>query len=195
MGCLAGVDVDGGVNGAERLSWDRFSSARSDSTNMETDSWIERLLVNQLTTYDRRYKHDFAGVEKTSDDLIVASTQLDAITTEDGAAWPPLEDLLTLDSDLECEVEASLQTLEDRGLLERVGERERKGPPLEPGDYGTTTVWTPTLDGRAEASAIHVAYSDEVEALEEEHNAGSDEFRAKLSAIARDHGILPSLFD
>lgn len=115
--------------------------------------------------------------------------------TEDGAAWPPLEDLLTLDSDLEREVEATLQTLEDRGLVEPVGERERMGLPLEPGDYGTTTVWTTTLDGRAEASAIHAAYSDAVEALEEAHDAGSDEFRAKLGAIARDHGVLPSLFD
>ena len=51
---------------------------------METETWIERLVIDQLTTHDRRYKHDYAGVEKTTDDLVAAYTQFDIITTEGG---------------------------------------------------------------------------------------------------------------
>jgi len=108
---------------------------------MQTETWIERLLIDQLTTHDRRYKHDYAGVEKTTDDFVVACTQLDAITTEGGSEEPPLEELLSMDSEFGPEVETALQTLQERGLVECVGERERSGPSFESGDYGTTTLW------------------------------------------------------
>jgi len=159
---------------------------------METGTWIERLPIVQLTTHDRRYKHDYGGVEKTTDDLVAAYTQLDAITTEGGSEWPSLEQLLSMDAELEPEVEAALQTLQDRGLIERVGERERPGPPFEPGNYGATAVWKPTVEGRAEARAIREAYSDEVEALANSHGEDSKEFREEIVSVARIYGILPS---
>lgn len=161
---------------------------------METETWIERLLIVQLTTHDRRYKHDYGGIEKTSDDLVAACTQLDAITTEGGSEWPSLEQLLSMDAELEPEVESALQTLQDRGLIECVGERERPGPPFEPGDYGTTAVWEPTVEGRAEARAIREAYSDDVEALAKSHGEDSEEFREEIVSVARTYGILPSYF-
>lgn len=99
---------------------------------METETWIERLLIDQLTRHDRRYKHDYAGVEQTTDDLATA-----------------------------C---------------------------------GTTTLWEPTVEGRAEARAIREAYSAEVEALAESFSPDSDEFRRKIGPIARTYGILPSYF-
>jgi hypothetical protein len=105
-----------------------------------------------------------------------------------------LEQLLSMDAAFEPEVETALETLQDRGLVERVGERERPGPPLEPGDYGTTAVWEPTVEGRAEASAIRQAYSEEVEALAEAHGTDSDEFRDEIVSLARTYGILPSYF-
>ncbi|PSP33516.1 hypothetical protein BRC64_03430 [Halobacteriales archaeon QH_10_67_22] len=55
------------------------------------------------------------------------------------------------------------QTLQEKGLIERTGERERPGPPLERGDYGTTALWEPTVEGRAEARAIREAYAAGVE--------------------------------
>ncbi|AUX07815.1 hypothetical protein AArcSl_0160 [Halalkaliarchaeum desulfuricum] len=161
---------------------------------METETWIERLLIVQLTTHDRRYKHDYGGIEKTTDDLVAACTQLDAIMTEGGSEWPSLEQLLSMDAELEPEVEAALQTLQDRGLIERVGERERPGPPFEPGDYGTTAVWKPTVEGRAEARAIREAYSDDVEALADSHGEDSEEFREEIVSVARTYGIIPSYF-
>lgn len=124
---------------------------------METKTWIERVIINQLITHDRRYKHDYGGVEKTTDELVADCTKLDAITAESGPEPPSIEQLLTADADLEPEVETALQTLQERGLIERVGERDRLGPPLELGDYGTTTVWKPTVEGRAEARAIREA--------------------------------------
>lgn len=159
---------------------------------METETWIERLLIDQLTTHDRRYKHDYAGIEQTTDDLVAACTQLNAIMTEGGSDWPLLEQLLSKDTEFEPEVEAALQTLQDRGLIERIGERERSGSPFESGDFGTTAVWKPTVEERAEASAIRETYSDEVEALADSHGEDSEEFREEIVSVARTYGILPS---
>lgn len=161
---------------------------------METETWIERLLIDQLTRHDRRYKHDYAGVEQTTDDLATACMILDLVTTGDELEWPSFEQVLMGDAELESEVEDTLETLRERGLIERVGEQERLGPPFELGDYGTTTLWEPTVEGRAEARAIREAYSAEVEALAESYSPDSDEFRRKIGPIARTYGILPSHF-
>lgn len=37
---------------------------------MHTETWIERTIVDQVTAHDRRYKHDYGGVEQTTDDLM-----------------------------------------------------------------------------------------------------------------------------
>ena len=123
---------------------------------------------------------------------MAACTQLDAITTEGGSEWPSLKQLLSMDAELEPEIESALQTLQDRGLIECVGERDRPGPPFQPGDYGTTTIWKPTVEGRAEARAIREAYSDEVEALADSHGEDSKQFREEIVSVARTYGILPS---
>ena len=159
---------------------------------MHTETWIERTIIDQLTTHDRRYKHDYGGVEQTTDDLVAACTELDLITS--GDELPSIEQFVAADADLEPEVETALESLEERDLIERVGERKRLGPPLEPGDYGTTVIWEPTVEGRAEASEIREAYSREVEALVESHDTESDEFREEIVSIARTYGILPNYF-
>jgi hypothetical protein len=161
---------------------------------MQTETWIERTIIDQLTTHDRRYKHDYGGVEKTTDDLVSACVKLDLITSRDEPGLPSIEQFFPADADLEPEVETALESLEERGLIERVGERERLGPPLEPGDYGTTVLWGPTVDGRAEANAIREAYSSEVEALAESHSTESDEFKKQIVTLARTYGILPNYF-
>ena len=161
---------------------------------METETWIERTIIDQLTTHDRRYKHDYGGVEQTTDDLVAACTKLDLIMSGDGSELPSIEQGLTAEEEREPEVEAALESLEERGLIERVGERERPGPPLEPGDYGTTALWEPTVEGRAEARAIREAYSTEVESLAESHGEQSDEFSEEIVSIARTYGILPDFF-
>lgn len=99
-----------------------------------------------------------------------------------------------MDAEFESRVETALQTLQERRLIERVGERERLGPPFEPGDYGTTAIWKPTVEGRAEARAIREAYSAEVEALAESHGEESAEFREEIVSLARAYGILTSYF-
>ena len=160
---------------------------------METETWIGRVLINQLTTHDKRYKHNYASVEQTTDDLVAACTQLDALITAGGFEELSLEQLLSQDAAFECEVETELQTLEGRELIECVGEQKRLGPPLEPGDYGITAVWEPTESGRAEARAIREAYAAEVEALVETHGRESDEFKEEILALAKTYGILPNL--
>jgi len=158
---------------------------------MRTETWIERTIIDQLTTHDRRYKHDYGGVERTTDDLVAACAKLDLIATGDEPERPSIDQFLARDAELEPEVEATLETLRERNLIERVGERERPGPPFEPGDYGTTAVWEPTVEGRAEARAIREAYSTAVEALAESHGTESDEFKAEIGSIARTYGVLP----
>ena len=161
---------------------------------MQTETWIERTIIDQLTTHDRRYKHDYGGVEQTTGDLVAACTELDLITSGDEPELPSIEQFFAADADLEPEVETTLESLEELGLIERVGERERLGPPLEPGDYGTTALWEPTVEGRAEASAIREAYSTEVEALTESHGTESEEFKKQLVTLARAYGIRPNYF-
>jgi hypothetical protein len=161
---------------------------------MQTETWIERTIIDQLTTHDRRYKHDYGGVEKTTDDLVAACTELDLSTSGDEPGFPSIEQFVAADADLEPEVETTLEILEERGLTEHVGEHERLGPPLEPGDYGTTALWEPTFGGRAEASAIREAYSTEVEALAESHGTESDEFKEQIVTLARTYGTLPNYF-
>jgi hypothetical protein len=161
---------------------------------MDTETWIERTIIDQLTTHDRRYKHDYGGVEQTTDDLVAACAKLDLIMSGDGSERPSIEQVFTAEAEREPEVEATLESLEEQGLIERAGERERLGPPLEPGDYGTTALWEPTVEGRAEASAIREAYSTEVEALAESHGTESDQFKKQIVTLARTYGILPKYF-
>lgn len=160
---------------------------------METEMWIERVLIDQLTTHDKRYKHDYAAVEKTTDELVAACTQLDALTAAGGFEDISFEQLLSQDVAFEAEVETALQALEQRDLIECVGEQRRRGPPLESGDYGTTAVWEPTESGRVEARAIREAYAAEVETLVETHGRESDEFKEELLTLAKTYGILPNL--
>lgn len=161
-----------------------------------TESWIERAILDQLTTHDRRYKHDYGGVERTTDDLVAACARLDAIAAGDGSDPPSIEQLLTEEAIFEPEVETALQTLQERGLIEREGERERPGPPLERGDFGTTTVWTPTVEGRAEARRIREAYADEVATLVEPHDESDlpEDVSDELVSLAKSYGVLPDPF-
>jgi hypothetical protein len=159
---------------------------------MQTETWIERAIIGQLTTHDKRYKHDYGGVEKTTDDLVAACTKLDLITSDDKTELPSVEQFLARDADLEPEVETVLETLQEKNLIERIGERERLGPPFERGDYRTTALWEPTVEERAEARAIREAYSTEVEVLTESHHEKSDEFQEEIVSLARTYGILPN---
>lgn len=89
---------------------------------MHTETWIERTIIDQLTTHDRRYKHDYGDVERTTDDLIAACTKLDLIRTGDEPELPPIDQFLARDADLEPEVETALETLREKNLIERIGE-------------------------------------------------------------------------
>lgn len=150
------------------LCWLRVKAA-----TMNTNTWIERLLIDQLSTRDHRYKHEYAGVERSTDELIAACIRLETLTSEGEASLQSLEQLLARDAEIEPEVVEALRTLQEIGLVERVGERERLGPLFERGDFGTTPIWKPTVEGRAEARAIREAYSEAVETLEDSYNRDS----------------------
>ncbi len=132
---------------------------------MQTETWIERTIIDQLTTHNRRYKHDYGGVEKTTDDLVAACAKLDLATSGDEPGLPSIDQFFTAEMNLEPEVETTLESLEERGLIERVGEQERLGPPLEPGDDGTTATLVSDIDrpderANSDADAIEEALAE-----------------------------------
>lgn len=163
-------------------------------THMETETWIERLLIDQLTTHDERYKHDYGDVERTTDELVGACMRLDSVLTTAESEPSSIEEFLSAEEKYDSWVNDALQSLQNRELVERVGERERLGIPFEPGDYGTTAVWEPTVEGRAEARALDEAYAAEGDALLDPHDEESEEFRQEQVSIARRYGKLPNLF-
>src|SRR6056297_848956 len=81
---------------------------------MQTETWIGRTIIDQLTTHDRRYKHDSGGVENTTDDLVSACVKLDLITSGDEPGLRARGQFFTADADLEPEVETTLESLEER---------------------------------------------------------------------------------
>lgn len=161
---------------------------------METETWVERLLIDQLTTHDERYTHDYGEVDRPTDELVGACMRLDSVQITAESESSSIEEFHSVEEKYDSWVNDALQSLQNRGSVERVGERERLGIPFEPGDYGTTAVWEPTVEGRAEARAYEEAYAAEVDALLESHDEESEEFHQGQISIAGRYGNLPKRF-
>lgn len=183
---------------------------------LDVDTWVERALLDRLTAHDRRHEYDQRGVDRTTDDLVAACAQLDALAAGDGTGLPALDEVMQREIELEATVEEALEALEERGFVEHVGERHRAEPLLgdTEADARTTAVWEPTVEGRAQARALREAYStaiDEViaEYVEESETPIDDRNRSdgeplaslpdnlpdectrEMVAVAQRYGILP----
>lgn len=154
---------------------------------METDTWIERAIIQQLSYYDERYKHDYGGKEESTEALIADCAHLKDVTSDGSVSM--LENLLGQHADIEDDVEQAAERLHDQGLLSEI----RKEPvrAQRSGDViGETTIWEPTEEGLAEAKQLNVAYSEAVTELTEESDEAANISLEEAKSVLREYGVI-----
>jgi hypothetical protein len=171
---------------------------------METDTWIERTIIQRLSTHDRRYKHDYGGLEADTDELVMACGYLKSLDEDD--ARPGMMETLQHEEEIEEDVEDAIETLRDMGLLTKAGKNpvyqesffERLEHPKEAVQSGpddTVPVWTLTDDGLAEAARINEEYEADLAWLRDEYEDDlEDAPRDELTHLIKTYGVKPDLF-
>jgi hypothetical protein len=166
---------------------------------METETWIERMIVQELSHPDKRYKHDYKGKEASTVELVVDCAYLKQITEDrDVQTW---EDINELEEQIEGRVEETVERLREKGFLTKAGEQplhekslltrlaEGAKPEGEPPD--TSPIWTVTDEGLAEAARINAAYEDELVELTGQYEDPEDTPRDELFSVLKRYGVLP----
>jgi len=167
---------------------------------MKTDTWIERVIIQQLSYPDERYKHDYRGKEASTVELVVECAHLKDVTESEGTAqtW---EEINELEEQIEGDVEQAVEGLHDHGLLKKVGEQpirekslltklmEGVGPETEPAD--TSPIWTLTDEGLAEATRINEAYAEDLARLTAQYEEPEDAPRSELLPLLKTYGVIP----
>ena len=154
---------------------------------METDTWIERTIIQQLSHYDERYKHDYGGKEGSTEALIADCAHLKDITSDGSLSM--LEQLSERHAEIEEDVEQAANRLHEQGLLSEL----RKEPvrAQRSGDViGETTVWEPTEEGLAEAKRLNEAYSEAVTELTEGEDDAANVSLEEAQSILREYGVI-----
>ena len=171
---------------------------------METDSWIERTIIQRLSTHDRRYKHDYGGLEADTGELVMECAYLKSLD-EDGTRPGMMENILD-EKEIRENVEDAIETLRDKGFLTKAGENpvyeesffERLEHPKEAVQSGpddTVPVWTLTNDGLAEAARINEEYQADLAWLMDEYNDDlEDAPRGELTHLVKTYGMKPDPF-
>lgn len=158
---------------------------------METDSWIERTIIQELSFHDERYKHDYGGREGSTETLIADCAHLKDLTSDGPMLM--FENLAQQHAEIEDDVEEAAQRLHRKGLLSKV--REEPVQDQLSGDViGQTTVWEPTEEGLAEAKRLNEAYSEAVADLLEEHDDPETISVDDVRPILREYGVILEQF-
>lgn len=165
---------------------------------MKTDTWIERVIIQQLSYPDERYKHDYRGKGASTVELVVDCAYLKNATDDTSRTW---EDINQLEEQIEGDVEQAVARLQDQGLLTKVGEQplhqeslltklmEGPGPETEPGD--TSPIWTLTDDGLAEAARLNEAYAEDLASLTARYDDPEDAPHSELLPMLKRYGVIP----
>ena len=166
---------------------------------METETWIERMIVQELSHPDKRYKHDYKCKEASTVELVVICAHMKQITEDrDVQTW---EDINELEKEIEGRVEETVERLREKGFLTKAGEQplhekslltrlaEGAKPEGEPPD--TSPIWTVTDEGLAEAARINAAYEDELVELTGQYEDPEDTPRDELFSVLKRYGVLP----
>lgn len=171
---------------------------------METETWIERAIIQRLATQDRRYKHDYGGLEADTDELVMKCSYLKSLD-EDGTR-PGMMENRQHEKEIQEDVEDAIEALQDRGFLTKAGENpvyeesffERLEHPKEAVQSGpddTVSVWTLTDDGLAEAARINEEYEDDLAWLTDEYDGELEEApRDELTHLLKTYGVKPDPF-
>ena len=165
---------------------------------MESETWIERVIIQELAYPDKRYKHDYKGKEASTVELVVICAHMKQITEDrDVQTW---EEINALEEQIEGRVEEKVERLREQGLLTKVGEQPLHEKSLftriaegeleaEPPD--TSPVWTLTDEGLAEAARINAAYEEELAELTGKYEHPEDAPRDELFPLLKKYGVKP----
>jgi hypothetical protein len=157
---------------------------------METDSWIERRIIQQLSYPNKRYKYNYEPKEGSTEQLIAECAHLKDITSE--GQTTPLLQMHQLHEEIEEDVEETAKQLHEQGLLTKVGERPIRNE-LGGEQIGTTSVWEPTQKGLAEAQRLNEAYSEAIAELLEEYTDPEDLSVEEAKPILKRYGVVPDM--
>jgi len=165
---------------------------------METETWIERVIVQELSHPDKRYKHDYKGKEASTVELVVICAHMKQITeNRDVQTW---EDINELEEQIEGRVEETVERLREQEFLTKVGEqplhqksvftRLAEGK-LEEEPPDTSPIWTLTDEGLAEAARINAAYEEELVELTGQYKNPEDAPHDELFPVLKTYGVIP----
>lgn len=165
---------------------------------MKADTWIERVIIQQLSYPDKRYKYDYKGKEASTVELVVDCAYLKDATDDTTRTW---EGINELEEQIEGDVEQAIETLREQRLLTKVGEQplrkeslltkliEGPGPETEPTE--TSPIWTLTEAGLAEAARIDEAYAEDLASLTARYDDPEEVPRAELFPLLKRYGMVP----
>jgi hypothetical protein len=158
---------------------------------MKTESWIERVIIQQIAYRDRRYKHNYQSRTESTAGFVVDCAYLENMSIgEDNTA--PLGEAAEIEERLEPEVKDALRTLREQNLITKVGEQPRGGLFSEE-DLGSTNLWELTEQGLKEANELNEAYSRELDAFEEQYDDIDPESANELINLSKEYGVVPDI--
>ena len=167
---------------------------------METDTWIERLIVQELSYPDKRYKHNYKPKEASTMELVVTAASLKNDVEDITQTWEGFDEL---EKEIEDEVEQAVNRLRERGFITKEGEQplQLKSSSLlnifeEPNDeqesVDMSPIWTLTDDGLAEAARINDAYTEDLAEIAAQYDDPEDAPRSELLPLLKQYGINPT---
>lgn len=158
---------------------------------MKTESWIERVIIQQIASRDRRFKHNYRSRKESTVGFVVDCGYLENMATgEDNTA--PLEESDEIEERLEPEVKDALRTLQQQNLITKVGEQPRGGLFSEE-DLGSTDLWGLTEQGLKEANELNEAYSKELDAFNEQYGDIDPQSANELINLSKEYGVVPDI--
>jgi hypothetical protein len=125
---------------------------------MHTDSWIERVIIQDLSVHDRRYKHNYRSRQESTPGFVVGCGYIE--TMDRGAdIRPSFGQSFDVEQQLEPDVKDALRTLHRQDLITKVRELPGGGLFTED-DLGATEQWELTEKGLEGSPGIECGICD-----------------------------------
>jgi hypothetical protein len=155
---------------------------------MHTETWIERVIIQQLASEDGRYKHGYRSNQQTTGQFVVDCAYLADMTETTGR--PTFHQTMELEAAVEPDVEEALQSLQEHNLITKVGDRPT-GILFAETDPGSTAVWEPTETGLQEAQTLNERYTEELDTLKQRCGGVADIPPDELATLLHHYGVIP----
>ena len=165
---------------------------------MKTNSWIERLIIQELAYPDDRYKHGYKPKEGSTMEFVKTCASFKNTVEDITQTW---EGIHQLEDEIEGDVEQAVEYLQDEGLLTKEGEQplqlessvlnlfEEESSESESGE--TSPIWTLTDEGQAEAARINEAYAEDLADLVAQYDSPEDAPDSELLPLLKQYGVQP----